>query len=68
MTFIIYITIISFLLSILKSLIADPRPFWISAPRGNVAAWEWVCYAEYGNPSGIDIFIVSYIIKFIYFF
>ncbi len=49
LNFLFYFTLITFLNSVLKALFADPRPFWVDT---QVDEWEWVCYMEYGNPSG----------------
>ena len=57
--------IVTWLLSILKMAIHQPRPYWI--PEGQVQMLEWTCYTEFGCPSGhsmMGIIIFEYFLRF----
>ncbi|EAS03698.1 PAP2 superfamily protein (macronuclear) [Tetrahymena thermophila SB210] len=49
LNFLLYFAFVSYICSIMKTLFASPRPYWVG---NKVSQWEWVCYQEYGNPSG----------------
>ncbi|KAL4494585.1 hypothetical protein ABPG72_004487 [Tetrahymena utriculariae] len=49
LNFLLYFAFVSYVCSIMKTLFASPRPYWVG---NKVNQWEWVCYQEYGNPSG----------------
>ena len=64
----IYCTILIYFNLLIKNLIAEPRPFWI---YNSVISFDWVCYLDFGNPSGsammifplIDFMVHTFIIK-----
>lgn len=47
LAFLLFFFLITYILSILKMIYNDPRPYWSD---DRVKAFE--CYSEYGNPSG----------------
>lgn len=72
LVFLIWFIFLSFVLSMLKSLIQyyyflfrQARPYWIAA--SGVQMLEWTCYTEYGCPSGhamMGIILMEFIVRF----
>ena len=50
LAFLLWFFMLTWLLGILKMAIHQPRPFWL--PTSQVQSHSWVCYTDYGNPSG----------------
>ena len=49
LNFIAFFSVAVYLASILKSVTAEPRPYMVAT---DVRRWDWVCYMEFGMPSG----------------
>lgn len=48
LSFLIFFAFSTYIATIIKALLGDPRPFWVDP---NIKELDWICYKEYGNPS-----------------
>lgn len=62
--FLIWFLFLSWMVSLLKQVYQQPRPFWVSK---DVQMLEWTCYTEYGSPSGhsaLAIVLLDFLVRF----
>ena len=64
MVFLLWFIFESWLLSIIKVSVAQPRPFWIQG--SGIQMKSWTCYTEYGCPSGhswMGLVLLEYLLR-----
>jgi len=65
LVFLVWFTFLSFVLSLLKQVIQQPRPYWVNT---QIKMLEWTCYTEYGSPSGhamLSIVLFEFLVRFL---
>jgi membrane-associated phospholipid phosphatase len=63
LNFLIFFAAAVYLATLMKSVLAEPRPYMV---KGEVQRWDWVCYMEFGMPSGhcfLGVVLLEFVVR-----